>query len=108
MVNALDAVEAAGKDSASARKKVLTVKLVRDGDWIVASIQDNGIGMPKDVQERAGEMFYTTKPETHGTGLGLAIVKHILQEHHGELEIQSELGQGTTMRVKLPTKPKTA
>ena len=103
MVNALDALDAVGKSAdAKPRNKCLTVQLIRERDWIVASIQDNGIGMPKDVQERAGEMFYTTKPETHGTGLGLAIVKHILQEHGGMLEIESTLGMGTTMHVKLP------
>jgi signal transduction histidine kinase len=101
MVNAIDALDSAEKNEPG-RPKKLTIKLTREGDWIIVSVQDNGIGMPEEVQQRAGEMFYTTKPETHGTGLGLAIVKHILQEHDGVLEIQSKTGEGTTMRIKLP------
>jgi signal transduction histidine kinase len=58
--------------------------------------------MTAEVQARAGELFYTTKPEGRGTGLGLAIAKHIVAEHRGVLELESAVGRGTTAQVVLP------
>jgi len=58
--------------------------------------------MSAETRAQAGQLFFSTKGEGRGTGLGLAIVKHILEEHAGTLDIASEVGQGTTMTVKLP------
>ena len=69
---------------------------------VVIQVIDTGIGMAPEVLARVSEPFYTTKPEGKGTGLGLAICKRIVQEHHGTLEISSEIAKGTTVRVMLP------
>ena len=71
---------------------------------IVIEVQDDGIGMSETTRSRCLEPFFTTKGE-RGTGLGLATVFGMLQRHGGELEIDSELGKGTTMRLVLPSAP---
>ena len=69
----------------------------------VLTVSDTGIGIPKEHQERIFERFYrvdkSRSKSTGGTGLGLAIVKHIIAKHHAILEVESEVGRGTTMRV---------
>lgn len=75
----------------------------KDGHAIL-SVSDNGIGIPKEHQERVFERFYrvdkSRSKATGGTGLGLAIVKHIVAIHSAEIELDSEVGQGTTITVK--------
>jgi PAS domain S-box-containing protein len=63
---------------------------------------DTGSGIPVEHLEKVQEPFFTTKEEGKGTGLGLAICRRVLQEHHGTLQILSEVGRGTTIRLKLP------
>ncbi|BCR06030.1 histidine kinase [Desulfuromonas versatilis] len=63
---------------------------------------DNGSGIPEDLQERIFEPFFTTK--TRGTGLGLAITKQIIDMHHGRIELESTVGKGTSITVRLPVK----
>ena len=65
-------------------------------------IRDTGVGMTEAVRSRCLEPFFTTKGE-RGTGLGLAMVYGMVQRHSAELEVESELGAGTTMRVVFPS-----
>lgn len=69
----------------------------------VLTVQDTGIGISKEDQERVFERFYRVDKSrskiTGGTGLGLAIVKHIVAKHHAQLELESETGKGTTIKV---------
>ncbi|TLZ23698.1 MAG: PAS domain S-box protein [Gammaproteobacteria bacterium] len=69
---------------------------------VQVEIRDTGVGMTEAVRSRCLEPFFTTKGE-RGTGLGLAMVYGMVQRHSAELEIESELGAGTTMRVIFPT-----
>lgn len=66
-------------------------------------VKDTGIGIPKEHQERIFERFYrvdkSRSKSTGGTGLGLAIVKHIIVKHNAEMDLESEAGKGTTVRV---------
>lgn len=82
----------------------VVVKTIEEGDRCILSVSDTGIGIPKEHQERIFERFYRVDKSrsklTGGTGLGLAIVKHIIAQHENvELEIESEVGKGTNMKV---------
>ena len=71
---------------------------------VIVEIQDNGVGMSDTTRSRCLEPFFTTKGE-RGTGLGLPMVFGMLQRHGGDLEIDSELGKGTTVRLIFPAAP---
>jgi signal transduction histidine kinase len=66
-------------------------------------IKDNGPGIPTSVQEKLWEPFFTTKEE--GTGLGLSIAMRIIEEHGGQIEVESEEGSGATFIITLPVLP---
>ncbi|HJZ58074.1 MAG TPA: ATP-binding protein [Gemmataceae bacterium] len=74
---------------------------------VVIEVADTGGGIPPDLLARVCEPFFTTKDEGKGTGLGLAICRRIIQQHHGILEVESRLGEGTTVRITLPVRPDT-
>jgi signal transduction histidine kinase len=65
-------------------------------------VVDDGTGMDPETVRRCVDYFYSTKPEGEGTGLGMAIVQHIVTDHGGTLDIASERGKGTTVRMRLP------
>src|SRR2546426_11826392 len=69
-------------------------------EQIQVSIKDTGSGIPPEVTPRLFVPFVTTKPE--GTGLGLAITSRIIQEHHGRINVESEVNKGTTFKINLP------
>ncbi len=75
-----------------------------DRNWIRIAVSDTGIGIPSERLNRIFEPFYSTKPEGLGTGLGLSIVRNILTEHNAEIEVESELGKGTTFTLRIPVK----
>lgn len=76
------------------------------GYEVVVKIADTGIGIPRDEIPRLGERFYrvdkTRSRELGGTGLGLSIVKHLMTAHKGRMEIESQLGRGTTVSLYFP------
>ena len=78
----------------------LTVRSERVGDMVVLSFADTGTGIDSENLDKIFEPFFTTKKK--GTGLGLAITRQIVRQHHGNIEVDSQPGQGTTMRVWLP------
>jgi signal transduction histidine kinase len=82
-----------------------TVEIVvrSDGARVSISVSDDGEGMKPEVLARIFEPFFTTKPLGKGTGLGLAVAHGIVEEHGGSIEAESAPGQGTTLRVHLPT-----
>ncbi len=93
IANAADALEGHGR---------IAVRTCRDGGWVVVGIEDDGPGIPEDVQTRIFDPFFTTKPVGQGTGLGLDISQHIVQEQHGgALTFESAPGR-TVFEVRLP------
>ena len=72
------------------------------GSYICIEVRDGGIGISPDVQERIFEPFFTTRERRSRTGLGLSTVHGVIQRHHGAIEVESQVGVGTTMRVFLP------
>ncbi len=75
-------------------------RVFREDGQVVFQFTDNGPGIPRELQDRLFESFVSGKES--GTGLGLAIVKKIVEEHHGEVELESREGQGATFRIRLP------
>ncbi|MDZ4197884.1 MAG: ATP-binding protein [Kiritimatiellia bacterium] len=80
----------------------VTVSCRRDGSVLEIRIQDNGCGIPPEQLARVFEAFFTTKGEGKGTGLGLFIAKQVIEDHGGTIRINSQVGQGTTVRIQLP------
>lgn len=73
-----------------------------NGEQVWLEVADTGSGIPPHTLKRIFEPFFTTKPIGKGTGLGLSLSYGIVQKHHGHIDVQSVVGQGTTFRVTLP------
>jgi signal transduction histidine kinase len=91
--NAIDAMPNGG---------TLTVGAANKGDHAEISVQDTGSGIPPEIRDRMFEAFFTTKEAGKGTGLGLSIITNIIKTHQGKIDVQSEVGKGTTFLVQLP------
>lgn len=94
VINAFQAMEEKGG--------TLTITTAREDDRVLLQFRDTGPGMSAEVVEHIFEPFYTTKDVSRGTGLGLAIVKQTVESHKGDIQVESELGKGTTFRIRLP------
>ena len=97
LVNASQAIEGKGK---------ITIKTFQDGETIKVEFTDTGKGIPPENLAKIFEPGFTTKPRGEGTGLGLAICQQIIDEHHGKIEVKSEVGKGTTFTISLPIERK--
>lgn len=86
--------------------KTIRVSAERRGRWAEITVADEGWGIESRHLPRIFERFYRVDPgrsrELGGTGLGLSIVKHIMQVHHGEVDVESTLGKGSVFRLRLP------
>jgi signal transduction histidine kinase len=85
----------------------VTVEVDSNDDEVTLRVSDTGIGIPSRDISRIFERFYRVdrarSRETGGTGLGLAIVKHVVENHGGKIDVESELGRGSTFRITLPS-----
>jgi signal transduction histidine kinase len=81
----------------------LTLKTACEDEFVKITIKDTGKGIPDDVKNKLFEPFFTTRQE--GLGLGLCITKRIIDNHKGDIKIDSEVGKGTTVTIKLPLTP---
>ena len=110
LLNAGDAMPSQGALDIQARNvgheeissEVFTPK---EGKYVLISVHDTGTGMDSGTRERIFEPFFTTKEMGRGTGLGLASVYGTVKGHGGYIDVESEIGRGTTFRIYLPVKP---
>jgi PAS domain S-box-containing protein len=106
LINARDAMPNGGRVTVATEVRRLDgdapAQRLPPGDHVVLSVKDEGEGMPADVLKRATEPFFTTKERGKGTGLGLAMAHGFAQQSGGALEIISEPGAGTTVRLVFP------
>lgn len=108
VINARDAMPEGGKLVVETSNQVLhrefTVAYpnLEPGDYVMLSVTDNGSGMPQSVISRAFDPFFTTKPIGQGTGLGLSMIYGFSKQSRGHVSIDSEVDQGTTVRLYLP------
>jgi len=102
LINAAHAIEDVVGDG-SAGKGTITVSTLRDNDNVVIKISDTGKGIPKSIQDRIFDPFFSTKEVGKGTGQGLAIaLKIVVDKHQGSLDFETEEGKGTTFIIRLP------
>ena len=90
--NAMDAMPAEG---------LLTLRTHQDGHRaVIMEVVDTGTGIPEEIRSRVFDPFFTTKEVGKGTGLGLSLIHEIVFQHGGSIDVQSEVGKGTTMCVR--------
>ena len=98
LTNARDAMPEGGKIEIQAEYETKN----RQFELIV---RDTGVGIPKEHRDQIFKPFFTTKPVGKGTGLGMFIVSGIVRAHGGDIDVESEVGQGTTVKMTLPEEP---
>ncbi len=79
----------------------LSVGLKEEGRSAVIEVQDHGEGIPDEIRPKIFDLYFTTKRD--GSGIGLAMTYRILQLHHGQLDVESKLGEGSTFTLSVPT-----
>ena len=108
VVNARDAMPCGGKMDIDCRNLRLTGTLptvngeAPPGTYVKISVKDDGVGVPPDSLTKIFEPFYTTKPGDKGTGLGLATVFGFVEQSRGFIQVESEVGKGSTFSLLLP------
>ena len=105
----VNAAQAIGEVVAQSHQPgLIQVRTLREDGHAVVEVQDTGSGIPEEARPRVFEPFFTTKGPGKGTGQGLAIARTIVVDRHGgEISFQTEVGRGTTFRVRLPLEPPT-
>jgi len=110
-VNARDAMPGGGRIAISAENMTVDAHYAamniesRVGAYVKIEVEDNGSGIPPDIQERIFDPFFTTKRVGEGTGLGLATTLAIVKSHGGFVRMYSEVDKGTRFRIYLPADP---
>jgi PAS domain S-box-containing protein len=106
-VNARDAMPNGGRFSIAARNVSLSADGGDDGslpgEFVEIAVCDSGFGIPSDILVKVTEPYFTTKDTNQGTGLGLSQVDGFVQQSGGRMQIESRLGEGTTIRIWLPS-----
>ena len=89
------------KNSVEAEPKNIKLNIIEDDNKLCINIKDDGVGIPSNVLDKIYEPFYTTK--RCGTGLGVSLSKEIISAHNGTIEYTSEVGNGTNVKITLPS-----
>jgi len=78
----------------------ISINMLLADNFLMFRVTDTGAGIPKENLEHVFDLFFTTKPK--GTGLGLAICRKIMEDHGGDITVDSAEGKGTTVSISLP------
>jgi|GEM_PF-4257013 len=107
LTNARDTLNEKYPDYHPDKKVMITARAFTENNtpWVRITIEDRGMGIPREIQGRVFDAFFTTKPRDKGTGLGLSISTDIIREHHGRIHIESEPGQFSRLHIELPAMP---
>jgi len=105
IINAAQAIPDNGDEDAHEVR--ITTRLIGE-EWAVVEVKDTGLGIAPEHLSRLFDPFFTTKPSGVGTGLGLSICHGIVVAMGGQITVESELGRGSTFRVTLPLRPRSA
>jgi signal transduction histidine kinase len=97
--NAVYAINKRFGDNQGGEIKISTIS---DGENVVITIADNGIGMTEEARKKIFEPFYTTKEVGEGTGLGMSIAYNTIKKHNGQILLNSVLGEGTRFILEIP------
>ncbi|MEZ5293924.1 MAG: ATP-binding protein [Vicinamibacterales bacterium] len=101
IVNAAHAIASEKRDT----KGRIAIRARCSAAECVVEVEDDGPGMPADVQARAFDPFFTTKPVGQGSGQGLALARAVVERHGGAISVESALGRGTTFTIRMPLVP---
>lgn len=98
LYNAADAIAEAGPEQGW-----IAIETNLEEEWAELKVSDNGVGMPAEVRDKLFKVRFTSKDKGHG--FGLTTCARILENHQAEVEVESEIGQGSTFRFRFPTNP---
>jgi signal transduction histidine kinase len=102
--NAIEAIDRTDEKGGKARAGAIAVSTWQDRDWVMVQIRDDGVGIRADDLSRVFDPGYTTRPGgvKVGTGLGLSTSYRIMEQHRGTIELDSTVGRGTSITLRLP------
>ncbi|WP_242968842.1 sensor histidine kinase, partial [Clostridium beijerinckii] len=102
IVNACHAIVEKQNDLVYENNGLIVISVFDNNKEIIIEFCDNGCGMTKDTISRIFEPFFTTKPMGQGTGLGMSISYGIIEKHNGSIDVESKVGEGSTITIHIP------
>jgi PAS domain S-box-containing protein len=105
ITNARDAINQKQEAGMESGNRVISIRSFMEDDRVAVTVSDTGIGIPESDRERIFEAFFTTKEMGEGMGLGLSITNGIVKDYGGDIAIESEEGEGTTIKITFPCAP---
>uniref|UniRef100_UPI0025C51997 sensor histidine kinase n=1 Tax=Ignavibacterium sp. TaxID=2651167 RepID=UPI0025C51997 len=101
LINSLDSIEEKYISDPACEKRII-LNAARKDNYVILYIQDTGKGIPENIKDKIFDPFFTTKQPGKGTGLGLSVVYKIIESHNGKIQIDSNEGIGTTVKISIP------
>lgn len=102
LTNAFNAVLEKKKSNIEGYEPVVSFSTKKINEKVELKVRDNGNGIPRKVQDKIFQPFFTTKPTGQGTGLGLSLSYDIVKAHGGELKVETKEGEGSEFIVEIP------